>query len=194
MNPRLSQESDTMNDTAKRTCQSCGAEITTEQISQRQAGLVQGVLLCPNCVAEKRRAAIQQAQKKAAATAPPASPAPRAAAAPVDEADIAISLIDDDEMPTSESRVIRSFAKGSTLGGKHTDDKLKRPLGGPRDAATRIRTWHAKLTDAGLANMDELINEWLDSHPDIFIKTVTSSIGIFESKTKEPHLFVCVFY
>jgi hypothetical protein len=186
-----------MNDTAKRICQGCDAEITAEQISQRQAGLIQGVLLCPNCVAEKRRAAAQQAQaaaQKKAAGAPPAAAAPRAAAAPVDEADIAISLIDDDEMPTSESRVIRSFAKASTLGGKHHDEKLKRPLGGPRDAASRVRTFHSKLTDAGLANMDDMINEWLDSHPEIFIKTVTSSIGIFESKTKEPHMFVCVFY
>jgi hypothetical protein len=185
-----------MNDTAKRTCQSCSAEITAEQIAQKQAGLVQGVLLCPNCVAEKRRAAMQQAQSAAMKKAgtPPAASAPRAAAQPVDEADIAISLIDDDEMPTSESRVIRSFSKGSTLGGKHHEDKLKRPLGGPRDAASRIRTFHSKLTDAGLANMDDVINEWLDSHPEIFIKTVTSSIGIFESKTKEPHIFVCVFY
>ncbi|HVP09605.1 MAG TPA: hypothetical protein VMV94_00265 [Phycisphaerae bacterium] len=190
---RLSEELNRMNDVAKRTCQGCNAEITAEQIAQRQAGLVQGVLLCPNCVAEKRRAAMQQAAaaKKAA---PAANPAPRATAAPVDEADIAISLIDDDEMPTSQSREIRSFAKGSTLGGKHHDDKLTRPLGGPRDAASRIRTFHSKLTDAGLANMDDTINEWLDSHPEIFIKTVTSSIGIFESKTKEPHLFVCVFY
>ena len=118
-----------MNDTAKRTCQGCSAEITAEQISQKQAGLIQGVLLCPNCVAEKRRAAMQQAaaQKKPAG-APPAAPAPRAAAKPVDEADIAISLIDDDEMPTSESTVIRSFSRGSTLGGKHHEDKLKRPL------------------------------------------------------------------
>jgi hypothetical protein len=171
-----------MNDVAKRTCQGCSAEITAEQIAQRQAGLIQGVLLCPKCVAEKRRRAAQQAQ----AARPPA--------APVDEADIAISLIDDDEMPTSESRVIRSFASKSTLGGAHHDDKLKRPLGGPRDAASRVRTFHAKLTEAGLANMDEQINEWLDTHPDIYIKTVTSSIGIFEAKTKEPHLFLCLFH
>jgi len=174
-----------MNDVAKRTCQVCSAEITPEQIAQRQAGLIQGVLLCPKCVAEKRKAAMQQAQ---------AAAQKKAAAAPVDEADIAISLIDDDEMPTSESRVIRSFAARSTLGGAHHDDKLKRPLGGPRDAASRVRTFHAKLTDAGLANMDDQINEWLDTHPDVYIKTVTSSIGIFESKTKEPHLFVCLFH
>ena len=180
-----------MNDTAKRTCQSCSAEITAEQISQRQAGLIQGVLLCPNCVAEKRRAAMQQAQ---AAAQKKAAVAPQPAAQPVDEADIAISLIDDDEMPTSQSREIRSFAKGSTLAAKHHEEKLKRPLGGARDAASRIRTFHSKLTDPGLANMDDSINEWLDSNPQIFIKTVTSSIGIFESKVKEPHLFVCVFY
>lgn len=185
-----------MNDVAKRMCQTCNAEITAEQIAQRQAGLIQGVLLCPKCVAEKRRQAVQQAQIAAQkkGEGQPAAAAPRPPAQPVDEADIAISLIDDDEMPTSESRVIRSFAARSTLGSAHHDEKLKRPLGGPRDAASRIRTFHSKLTDPGLANMDDQINEWLDLHPDIYIKTVTSSIGIFESKTKEPHLFVCVFY
>jgi hypothetical protein len=185
-----------MNDVAKRTCQGCSAEITAEQIAQRQAGLIQGVLLCPKCVGEKRRQAVQQAQAAAQkkGNGLSAAPASRPSAPPVDEADIAISLIDDDEMPTSESRVIRSFAAKSTLGGAHHDDKFKRPLGGPRDAASRVRTFHAKLTEAGLANMDEQINEWLDTHPDIYIKTVTSSIGIFESKTKEPHLFVCLFH
>lgn len=189
-----------MNDAAKKTCQVCGAEITAEQIAQRQAGLIQGVLLCPKCVAEKRRQAMQQAQAAAQKKAPAqaaagqSAGAPAKTAQPVDEADIAISLVDDDEMATSESREIRSFSRASTLGGTRHDDRLKRPISGPRDAASRVRTFHAKLTDAGLANMDETVNEWLDSHPDIYIKTVTSSIGIFESKTKEPHLFVCVFY
>lgn len=174
-----------MAEAPKRTCQNCQSEITADQIAKRQAGLIQGVLLCANCVAEKRRQAMAAQQKTAA---------PPAAAPPVDEADIAISLIDEDEMPTSQSRVIRSFATRSTLGGARSDDKLKRALGGPQDAATRCRTFHSKLTDAGLANMDELINDWLDKNEGVYIKNVTSSIGIFEAKTKEPHIFICVFY
>ena len=45
-----------------------------------------------------------------------------------------------------------------------------------------------------LANMDDIVNEWLDKHPDVYVKTVTSSIGTFEAKKKEPHMFVCIFY
>ncbi len=175
-----------MAEAPKRVCQNCQSEITADQIAKRQAGLIQGVLLCANCVAEKRQQAMAAAQQKAAAQP--------AVSAPVDEADVAISLIDEDEMATSESRVIRSFASRSTLGGARRDDKLRRPLGGPQDAATRCRTFHSKLTDAGLANMDELINDWLDKNEGVYIKNVTSSIGIFEAKTKEPHIFICVFY
>lgn len=182
-----------MADTANKICQGCGAGITAEQIAQRKAGLIQGVLLCPACVEKKRQQALAaQAAQKAAGHVAVAVPAKKAA--PTDEADVAISLVDDDEMPTSESRMIRSFAKGSTLGGAHHDDKLQRALTGPTEAATRARTFHGKLTDAGLAHLDDTMNEWLDKNDDVYIKSVTSSIGVFESKTKEPHLFITVFY
>lgn len=186
-----------MNQPEDKRCEKCGAGITAKHIIQRKAGLVQGVLLCPSCVEMKRRVALQAraAANQDSAAPPAAQPVTTAAPAPAkDEEDEVISLVSDDEMPTSKSQMIRSFAEGSTLGGAHHEDKLKRPIGGPRDAATRVRTFHCKLTDAGLANMDDLVNEWLDSHPDIYVKTVTSSIGVFESKTKEPHMFVAIFY
>ncbi len=188
-----------MSDAPKKTCQGCGGVITSEQIAGKQAGLIQGVLLCPNCVAEKRRQAMAaQATTQRAVAAPPAAQAANLVAKPapslVDEAEVAISLIDEDEMPTSESRMIRSFAAGSTLGGSHHDQSFKRPLGGAADTATRIRTFHAKLTDAGLANLDEIVNQWIDNNPGVFIKSNSTTIGTFESKKKEPHLFVTIFY
>ena len=42
--------------------------------------------------------------------------------------------------------------------------------------------------------MDDIMNEWLDKNTGVFIKAVTSSIGVFEGKNKEPHLFISVFY
>ncbi len=184
-----------MADSANKICQGCGAAITAEQIAQRKAGLIQGVLLCPACVDKKRQQAIAaQSAAKATGHVKHATAVPAKKAEVTDEADIAISLVDDDEMPTSESRMIRSFAKGSTLGGAHHDQNLRRALTGPTEAATRARTFHGKLTDAGLAHLDDTMNEWLDKNDDIYIKSVTSSIGVFESKTKEPHLFITVFY
>ena len=192
-----------MNQPGNKRCHGCGGEITPAQIAERKAGLVQGVLLCPECVEEKRRAAMQtRASGQTAAAegdaAPPAVQAvaiPAAAPAQGDDQDEVISLVSDDEMPTSKSQRIRSFAEGSTLGGAHHEEKLHRSLAGAQEGATRIRTFHCKLTDAGLANMDDTINEWLDTHQDIFIKSCTTSIGIFEGgKVKEAHLFICMFY
>lgn len=112
-----------------------------------------------------------------------------------DIADESLALISDVEHSTAPgSTLIRSFAEGSTLAGEHKDDQFKRPLSAHNEPATRVRTFHGKLTEAGLAHMDETINEWIDAHPDVFIKSSNSTIGVFESKTKEPHIFVTVFY
>jgi len=59
--------------------------------------------------------------------------------------------------------------------------------------ATHVRTFHAKLTDESLAYMDETINEWLDQHPEYEVKFVTSCIGTFTGKTKEPALICQVW-
>jgi hypothetical protein len=183
-----------MTQAAKKTCEVCGDDIAPEAIIQRKAGLVQGKLLCPNCVELKRRVAMQARAAPTQSSSVSSVSSPPAASASTNDDDELVSLVTDDEMPSSKSQMIRSFATGSTLGGAHHDESLKRPIGGPQDAATRVRTFHCKLTDAGLANLDDIINEWLDSHPEIYIKSVTSSIGTFESKKKEPHLFICLFY
>lgn len=184
-----------MDQTTQKTCDGCGGAITPEEIIQRTAGLVAGKLLCPGCVDKKRREALQARATTQAPAAPAARVVATAAPAPgANKTDEVISLISDDEMPTSKSQTIRSFADGSTIGGAHHDEQLKRPVSGPDAPATRCRTFHGKLTAAGLANMDDGMNEWLDSHPEIYIKNVTSSVGIFEGKTKETHFLVTVFY
>lgn len=211
---------------ANKSCEGCGGPITAEQIINRQAGLVSGVLLCPQCVERKRRELIEarnaalRGQDAAAqhshlvSTAAPASGLERLAEpeeaeeigssqgavwippitkAP-DVADQTLSMVSDEEMSPAGSAQIRSFAEGSTLAGAHRESGFQRPLVGPEQGATRVRTFHGKLTEAGLAHMDEQINDWLDAHPDIFIKTSASSVGVFEGKTKEPHMLVSLFY
>lgn len=207
---------------ANKTCEACGSEITADQIVRREAGLVGGALLCPKCVAGKReelleaRNAALRAQAQASPTPEPA-PALGAAVAqsgdsegvgptqgavwmpPVtdgmkDEADESLTLVSEQELASSGSTKIRSFAEGSTLAGAHKETGFNRPLAGVNEPATRCRTFHGKLTQAGLGHMDEQINEWLDAHPDIYIKTSSSSVGIFEGKNKEPHLLLTLFY
>jgi hypothetical protein len=176
-----------MPDTAvAKKCQKCGAEITNEQIAQRQAGLVQGVLLCPDCVEAKRKEAIEA--HRAAAGVSGNSGIIR------DITEEKISMVSDREMAGHSHHKIRSFSEGSTLGGAHHESKLSRPITGPNDPPTRIRCFHSKLTPGALAHMDDQINEWVDTHPDIYIKKVTTTVGPFEAKHVEQHLIVTIFY
>ena len=56
--------------------------------------------------------------------------------------------------------------------------------------AIHVRTFHAKLTDDALVYMDQVINEWLDAHPQYEVKYVSTSVGTLTGKIMEPHL-VC---
>lgn len=178
-----------MPDTAVKVCQGCQAEITNEQIMQRQAGLVYGVLLCPQCIEKKKREALEAQQRAVAAAATTAAPAP-----PRDITEEKITLDGDMEAAPAGPSKIRSFAAGSTLGGAHHDATLHRPITGAADPPTRVRTFHSKLTPGALAHMDDLINEWIDSNPGIFIKHVNTTVGPFEAKHVEQHLIVTIFY
>jgi len=60
--------------------------------------------------------------------------------------------------------------------------------------ACRVRTFHGRMSDEGLAYLDDKINEWLDRHPEIEIKNVTTAIGQFDGKIKEPALIVNVWH
>jgi hypothetical protein len=203
-----------MTDNAQRHCDVCKADISNDDIVNRLAGLVAGVLLCARCVEKKRQEILAQQQAAPPQTAPSAVSV--ADDAPVhhaeigttkggvympafhdgqkDIADESLSLIDDGDARPTGSTQIRSFATGSTLAGQHDDSRYKRPLAAHNQPATRVRTFHGKLTEAGVAHMDELVNEWLDGNPDVFIKSSTSSIGVFEGKSKEPHLVLTLFY
>lgn len=60
--------------------------------------------------------------------------------------------------------------------------------------AIRVRSFHGRLSEEGLQYLDDKINEWLDGHPDIEVKTVTSTIGVFEGKIREPALILNIWY
>ena len=74
------------------------------------------------------------------------------------------------------------------------NDKFKRKTFATGQGCCRVRTFHGRLSDEGLAFMDSKINEWLDEHPDIEVKVVTSTIGPYEGKIKEPALVLNVWY
>lgn len=85
------------------------------------------------------------------------------------------------------NREIRTF--GSTVDA-HQEEHWKRAPQVTGSGASHCKTFHSKLTEDALRYMDQQINDWLDEHPDYEVKFVTSSIGTFTGKIKEPHL-VC---
>lgn len=102
-----------------------------------------------------------------------------------------ISLVDDfdasSDTPTSK---IKAFG----IAGQRAEHQWKRKTYASGQGACRVRSFHGRLSDEGMAYMDEKINEWLDSHPDVEVKTVTTTIGQYEGKIKEPALVVNVWY
>jgi hypothetical protein len=60
--------------------------------------------------------------------------------------------------------------------------------------SVRLRTFHGKLSQQGLEYLDNQVNEWLDAHPEVEVKNVTSTVGTFEGKMREPALILNLWY
>jgi hypothetical protein len=131
---------------------------------------------------------------------PPAIPQqPRPAIQPtrnstIDELE-PLTLIEEDGVgiSTTEAPVkskIRQF--GSDSVAKQREWKRKVQTTGT--GATRVKSFHGKYSDQGLEHMDDVINDWLDGHPDVEVKFVTSTVSVFEGKIREPALVLNLWY
>jgi hypothetical protein len=87
---------------------------------------------------------------------------------------------------------IQAFSQGLGSGKKH-GDTWKRKTNVNGSGATHVRSFHCKLNSESLEYMDQQINQWLDEHPDYEVKMVTSSIGEWTGKIKEPAVVVSVW-
>jgi hypothetical protein len=120
-------------------------------------------------------------------------PIPAPAAAPVDDEAIALEDAGDDDSDFTAAPTTPSKIKfGAELGVKK--HAWKRQLKQSGTGACRVRTFHGKLSDQGLEYIDEAINVWLDDHPDVDIKFVTTNVGMFDGKFKDIALIVNVWY
>gem|GEM_PF-646252 len=88
------------------------------------------------------------------------------------------------------SKKIRTFERHD--GGAH-DSEWSRHPNVTGAGAIHVRTFHSKLNSDSLAFMDQTINEWLDAHPEYEVKFVTSTIGEFTGKIREPALICQVW-
>lgn len=107
-------------------------------------------------------------------TSGPAASAPRASA------------------PADEPAVSKIRAFEQKLGMRHEDSWSRSP-NVTGTGAIHVKSFHAKLTGDSLAFLDQQINEWLDAHPQYEVKLVTTTIGEWSGKLKEPNLVINVW-
>jgi hypothetical protein len=86
---------------------------------------------------------------------------------------------------------IRAFEQKLTS-GRH-EDSWNRTPNVTGTGAIHVKSFHAKLTGESLEFLDRQINEWLDAHPQYEVKFVSTSVGEWTGKLKEPNLIVQVW-
>lgn len=107
-----------------------------------------------------------------------------------------LALIDDDT-PAGAAEEDHHASKIKAIGVKATigkQEQFARKTTTTGHGACRVRSFHSRLSDEGVAYMDDKINDWLDHHPEIEVKFVTSTVGTFEGKIREPALVLNVWY
>ncbi len=168
-----------MTDDIASKCEECGASVYRAHLDSGIARYEKGKLMCAHCVAEFEKAHDGE----------------------TDDAFAPIAFDDDDEPGERGEKVDMSASRihgatKATLGvsGLWNDSKFQRRPDPRNPSAIRCRTFHCKLSAAAIDFMNNQINEWMDSSPDIFIKNATSCIGPFEGKHTEQNLIITVYY
>ena len=112
---------------------------------------------------------------------------------PVDDEPVAlVEDAEDDLLTPATSTMSKIKAFGADSGVKKHEWKRQPKLLG--NGPTRVRTFHAKLSDQGLEYLDEAINVFIDGHPEVDIKFVTTNVGMFDGKFKDLALIVNLWY
>jgi hypothetical protein len=79
------------------------------------------------------------------------------------------------------------------LSSKRHEDEWARSPNANGTGAIHVKSFHCRLTGDSLEFLDRQINEWLDAHPQYEVKMVTSAMGTWSGKLKEPNLIVNVW-
>jgi len=93
-------------------------------------------------------------------------------------------------IPQGSSK-IRTFEQ--KLAAARHEDAWDRSPNVTGTGAIHVKSFHCKLNEESLHHLDDQINRWLDAHPQYEVKLVTSSIGEWRGKTKEPNLIIQVW-
>ena len=107
--------------------------------------------------------------------------------------DSPLALDGDDKLPTATDPH-KSKIHGITAANSIAAHKYTRATHQNKTGAVRLRTFHCRLSEQGVEYLDQLVNDWLESHPDVEIKFTNSTIGLWDGKLKEPTLILNVWY
>lgn len=109
-----------------------------------------------------------------------------------DDVDLSPLSFDDDEGTQTAPASKRIVAFGP--GEHHQEAKFTRKTHSNETGACRMKSFHGKYSEQGLEFLDNAVNRWLDNHPEVEVKFVTSTVGTFEGKIREPALVLNVWY
>jgi len=151
------------------TCAACGAVIYTEHVNRGLAGYRNGNLLCPHCLAETKDTTTELS--------------------PDEER---LSLVDETELTDRTGLTTVPGQDSTVTTGK--DYEFKRAANPPDKPATRCKVFHAKLSEGAVRHLEEMVNEWIDEHPEVHVKHSSTNVGQWEGKHAENHLIITIFY
>ena len=153
-------------------CAECGASVYQEHVERGLAAYWGGQLLCPHCVAEKKKSG------------------------PAGDDMASMSLVDESEVTDRSEQSAIHGRSGFSIADTRAPDtyEYKRPLNQTGQGATRIRVFHSKMSDGAIRHLEQSVNEWLDHNPEIEIKFSTTTVGTWEGKHAEPNLILTIFY
>ena len=146
-------------------CKNCGATIYPEHLDRHMAGYWAGALYCACCLTEKK-------------DGKPPAPKPQETAVPLEE----VSHGPSSAPPTAATPPAPA------------QQFHRLPPRPDAKGASRIRIFHARMSDGAVGHLDQQVNEWLDRHPEIELKFATTTVGTWEGKHAEPNLILTVFY
>jgi len=101
--------------------------------------------------------------------------------------------VDEDETDTSDKSASKiSF---SVTGSEEQQYRFKRPMSKNQFGATRVKMFHARMSDSAMSYLEGKINEFIDENPDVEVKHTNIIVGEVEEKSRTvSHLIVTIWY
>jgi hypothetical protein len=115
-------------------------------------------------------------------------PLPGAPAKPKDDFS-PVGLVDSPHPGKETASKIQVYGVGAM-----TEREYHRHANMTGNGACHVKSFHGRLNEDGLQRIDDKINEFMEAHPELEIKFATTTIGIWDGKTKDPSMIINVWF